>query len=70
MAIQPSQFHCPTCRRATMHVRNEASVNHVLHLPISLFLKRPGANLAAECRKAHNGRWRALSLADLRQAQG
>ena len=38
MAIQHAQFHCPTCRRATMHVRNDSQVNHVLHLLASVFL--------------------------------
>ena len=38
MPIRHSQFHCPTCRRATMHVRNDSQVNHVLHLLASVFL--------------------------------
>jgi ribosomal protein L37AE/L43A len=38
MALQHAQFNCHTCRRATMHVRNEADVNHVLHLLASVFL--------------------------------
>ena len=38
MPIQHSQQHCPTCRRATMHVRNDSQVNHILHLLASVFL--------------------------------
>jgi hypothetical protein len=38
MAIQHWQFHCSTCRRPTLHVRDESQVNHVLHLLISIFL--------------------------------
>jgi ribosomal protein L37AE/L43A len=38
MPIQHSQYNCSTCKRATMHVRHEAEVNHVLHLLASVFL--------------------------------
>ena len=38
MPIQHAQYHCRTCRRATLHVRNESQVNHVLHLLASVFL--------------------------------
>jgi predicted RNA-binding Zn-ribbon protein involved in translation (DUF1610 family) len=38
MALQHAQFNCHNCGKATMHVRSEADVNHVLHLLVSLFL--------------------------------
>jgi len=38
MALQHSQYNCPTCKRPTMHVRNTYDVPHVLHLLVSVFL--------------------------------
>ena len=38
MAIQHWQANCPTCERATLHIRNTYDVPHVAHLLVSIFL--------------------------------
>jgi ribosomal protein L37AE/L43A len=35
MALQHSQYNCPTCKRATLHIRNTYDVPHVAHLLIA-----------------------------------
>ena len=38
MALQHWQANCPTCNRATLHIRNTYDVPHVLHLLVTIFL--------------------------------